>query len=323
MWSALHLDDGTHTHAVTIPQCRAFGVGYIQRDGELSEIEAATAPRRWRRERPDHRRATVSGPRTLRLEVEPLAFGALRLEAPDGRVSHFPRAMCRVHGRATGAPGWAGSSGTGSSADAPRWAEVEPERHARATENRHDRGRARGVRRRRPAAARCERCDRQQPPPARPPFHRHIVTLVTDLELPEFDPNDPALSGERWHEAMRELRAQGSWLARAPLGVIVLDRAAGEQFLRTRAAVFPGLLLAEMFGIESGPLHEQMTRNIINLGGADHSRLRSLVNPALSPRAVERYRPAMREILLDLWSRGARRTRSTSWPRWPSRSPRG
>jgi hypothetical protein len=33
---------------------------------------------------------------TLDLDVEPLAFGALRLEAPDGRVSMFPRAMCRV-----------------------------------------------------------------------------------------------------------------------------------------------------------------------------------------------------------------------------------
>ena len=128
------------------------------------------------------------------------------------------------------------------------------------------------------------------------------MTLVADLDLPEFDPNDPTLSGERWHEAIAELRAQGSWLARAPLGVIVLDRAAGEQFLRTRSAVFPGLLLAEIFGIESGPLHEQMTRNIINVNGGDHSRLRSLVNPALSPRAVERYRPAMREILEDLWT---------------------
>ena len=29
-------------------------------------------------------------------EIEPLAYGALRLEAPDGRVSHFPRAMARV-----------------------------------------------------------------------------------------------------------------------------------------------------------------------------------------------------------------------------------
>ena len=33
MWSALHLDDGTHTHAVAIPQLPGFGVGYVQRGG--------------------------------------------------------------------------------------------------------------------------------------------------------------------------------------------------------------------------------------------------------------------------------------------------
>jgi cytochrome P450 len=33
------------------------------------------------------------------------------------------------------------------------------------------------------------------------------------------------------------------------------------------------------------------------VNGPDHARLRGLVNPALSPRAVERYRPAMREFL--------------------------
>ena len=35
----------------------------------------------------------------LQLEVEPLAFGPLRLEAPDGRISEFPRAMCAVRDR--------------------------------------------------------------------------------------------------------------------------------------------------------------------------------------------------------------------------------
>src|SRR3954471_4745000 len=127
------------------------------------------------------------------------------------------------------------------------------------------------------------------------------MPVVTDLELPEIDLNDPELRGGRWHEAMRELQAGGSWLARAPLGTVVLDRAAGEQFLRTRSAIFPGLLLAQIFNVTDGPLYEQMVRNIINVNGSDHSRLRSLVNPALSPRAVERYRPFMREILDDLW----------------------
>jgi cytochrome P450 len=127
------------------------------------------------------------------------------------------------------------------------------------------------------------------------------MPLVTDLDLPEIDLADPQLRGERWHEAMRKLRASGSWLARAPLGTVVLDRAAGELFLRTKSAIFPGLLIAQLFGIDDGPLYEQMVRNIINVNGADHARLRGLVNPALSPRAAERYRPLMRSILADLW----------------------
>jgi hypothetical protein len=41
--------------------------------------------------------ATIAcDPDALSIDVEPVAFGAILLEAPDGRVSHFPRAMCRV-----------------------------------------------------------------------------------------------------------------------------------------------------------------------------------------------------------------------------------
>ena len=35
-------------------------------------------------------------PAGIELDVEPIAFGPLRLQAPDGRLSLFPRAMCRV-----------------------------------------------------------------------------------------------------------------------------------------------------------------------------------------------------------------------------------
>ena len=43
MWSALHLTDGTHTHAVGVPQLPGFGVGYIQREGVVAEIESVNA----------------------------------------------------------------------------------------------------------------------------------------------------------------------------------------------------------------------------------------------------------------------------------------
>jgi cytochrome P450 len=125
------------------------------------------------------------------------------------------------------------------------------------------------------------------------------MTLVSELELRSFDYTDPSLCGERFHTAMRELRAEG-WLASGPFGYIVLDRESAEFFLRTRAASFPGMKIAEIFGVSEGPLWEQMRRNILHVNGADHARLRGLVNPALSPRAVERYRPVMRGFLEDL-----------------------
>ncbi|HTA15087.1 MAG TPA: cytochrome P450, partial [Solirubrobacteraceae bacterium] len=74
-----------------------------------------------------------------------------------------------------------------------------------------------------------------------------------------------------------------------------------EFFLRTRSAIFPGMKIAELFDVKEGPLWEEMKRNILHVNGADHTRLRSLVNPALTPRAVERWRPAMRTFLDELF----------------------
>ncbi len=126
------------------------------------------------------------------------------------------------------------------------------------------------------------------------------MPLASELELTVFDHTDSTLRGERYRSAMAELEGYDGWLAGCPFGFLVLDRESGEFFLRTRDAVFPGLTIAELFSISDGPLYEEVVRNIININGADHSRLRSLVNPALTPRAVERYRPAMREFLDQL-----------------------
>ncbi len=126
------------------------------------------------------------------------------------------------------------------------------------------------------------------------------MALVGELELSSFDYTDPELKGGRFHTAMNELAAEG-WLAAGPYGYVVLDREAGEFFLRTRSAIFPGMKIAELFDVSSGPLWEEMKRNILHVNGADHTRLRSLVNPALTARAVERWRPAMRGFLDELF----------------------
>ncbi len=125
------------------------------------------------------------------------------------------------------------------------------------------------------------------------------MTLVTDLDLPAFDYTDAELHGPRFHATLRELRAQG-WLASTPLGYVVLEREAAAHFLRSRSAEFPGMKIAEIFGIEDGPLYEEMRRNILHINGADHARLRGLVNPSFTPRAAERWRPAMRRFMGQL-----------------------
>jgi cytochrome P450 len=128
------------------------------------------------------------------------------------------------------------------------------------------------------------------------------VPLAAELDLISFDHTDPSLRGVRYRQAMGELHGHDGWLAASPFGFIVLDREAGEFFLRTKSAVFPGLTIADLFGITDGPLREEIVHNIININGDDHRRLRNLVNPALSPRALDRYRPAMRRFLEQLFN---------------------
>src|SRR5438128_9911310 len=131
---------------------------------------------------------------------------------------------------------------------------------------------------------------------------------VGTLDLPEFDPADTALHGEPFHEVMTALAAR-SWLVRIPLGYMTLDREAGEFFLRTKKATFPGQKIAELFAIESGSLREEIDRNILHIDGDDHRRLRNLLNPFFTPRAADRWRPEMRRLLGELFAsvEGSRR----------------
>ena len=98
MWSAGHLDDGTRFHGVEfrLPDAPRIGVGYLQPpDGDLVELDRVTASEDVGADGLITA-AEIGYGDELALTVTPLAFGPLRLEAPDGRISEFPRAMCRV-----------------------------------------------------------------------------------------------------------------------------------------------------------------------------------------------------------------------------------
>src|ERR1700722_13342233 len=135
------------------------------------------------------------------------------------------------------------------------------------------------------------------------------MTLMSELDLPELDLGSADLAGDRYHRRLAELTdlagpagADGpGWLVKSPLAYLVLDREAGEFFLRSRATTFPGLQIADLFGVTAGRLREQIDANILNQQGAQHRRLRALVGPAFTPRAADRWRPAMRQFIAQLW----------------------
>jgi cytochrome P450 len=130
------------------------------------------------------------------------------------------------------------------------------------------------------------------------------ITPVAELDLPRLDYLDPELRGDRFHAVMLDL-AERSWLAKWDLGYFVLDREAAGFFLRTDKAAFPGVRILELMGITHGPLFESLSNNIISLTGEQHRRLRKLVQDSFTPKAADRYRPAMREILAELHERVA------------------
>jgi Phosphotransferase enzyme family len=97
MWSAGHLDDGTRFHAVVfrLPERPPLGVSYLQPpEGGVTEVDHVTAAEEIGSD--GLITAARIGIGDLDLQVQPLAFGPLRLESRDGRVSEFPRAMCAV-----------------------------------------------------------------------------------------------------------------------------------------------------------------------------------------------------------------------------------
>jgi cytochrome P450 len=130
------------------------------------------------------------------------------------------------------------------------------------------------------------------------------MTVVTDLDLPEIDLTSGTLSGDTYHRQLATLPREGEfgWLAVSPLALVVLDRESAEFFLRSRATAFPGREIADLFGVTSGRLREQIDANILNQQGERHRRLRALVGGAFTPRAADRWRPAMRAFLGRLWS---------------------
>jgi cytochrome P450 len=127
------------------------------------------------------------------------------------------------------------------------------------------------------------------------------MPLVTDLDLPEFDYLDPALRGPRFHEVLKELH-QKSWLARSSFAYFVFDRRVIAELLRDRQLASPLRAFLQLLGItDQGWLDWRLKGAVQSAVGSDHSKLRHAAAAAFTPKAIDRLRRSMREMIAALW----------------------
>ncbi|MGH3970754.1 MAG: phosphotransferase, partial [Mycobacterium sp.] len=99
LWSALHLDDGTHLHAVDIriPGAPPIAIGYRQgRDGTVSELQTIDASEDFAANGLPNGATLALDSGEVAVTVEVRGHAPVRLVAPDGRISEFPRAWATI-----------------------------------------------------------------------------------------------------------------------------------------------------------------------------------------------------------------------------------
>jgi hypothetical protein len=97
VWSALHLDDGTRLHGVDIriPGAPPIGIGYVQQPGRpLVELQSVAARETFSANGLPLGTMLRYGELTATVDIR--GHAPVLLTAPDGRISHFPRAWVTV-----------------------------------------------------------------------------------------------------------------------------------------------------------------------------------------------------------------------------------
>jgi hypothetical protein len=105
IWSALHLDDGTHLHGVNIriPGAPTFSVGYVQGadapdlgDVKVTELDTVASREAFGNNGLPLNATLDLNPGDITADIEVRGYAPVRLTANDGRVSQFPRAWVSV-----------------------------------------------------------------------------------------------------------------------------------------------------------------------------------------------------------------------------------
>jgi cytochrome P450 len=125
------------------------------------------------------------------------------------------------------------------------------------------------------------------------------VTSAFDLELPDLAAADAATTIEEQSTRV-QAAAREHWLARNPFGFSVLHHDDVVAILRDKRWHSASGMIAEMFGIDDPAFRARRRVSILSAEGDVHTRLRRLVGKAFSPRAADRLRPFMREVVNGL-----------------------
>jgi cytochrome P450 len=121
------------------------------------------------------------------------------------------------------------------------------------------------------------------------------VTTAHDLDIPildlELEPDRELAS-----VTLRTAAAQ-SWIAKNPFGFTILHYDDVVAMLRDKRWHSAASKVMELGGITDPKYLERRRTSILSAEGDEHTRLRRLVGKAFSPRAADRLRPFMREVI--------------------------
>jgi cytochrome P450 len=91
-----------------------------------------------------------------------------------------------------------------------------------------------------------------------------------------------------------------SWIAKGVFAYPIFKYEDCVAILRDKRWHSAAALAAEAFGVNDPRLKERRRESILSAEGDVHTRLRRLVAPSFSPRAADRLRPFMREVMNSL-----------------------
>jgi cytochrome P450 len=124
-----------------------------------------------------------------------------------------------------------------------------------------------------------------------------MPTPVHELDLPDLDPF--SLERRAAATAFEAVRAT-SWLARMPFGHVVVNYEDVVSLLRDRRWHSAIAVMPQLRAMPETPMNRGDRQSILAMEGPEHHRLRRLAAPAFTPKAADRLRPFMREVINGL-----------------------